>query len=124
MGLLRILMSRLWRSTSQPEASNSGAADYVPQVSRDDVLRVVRRDVAAEDSDAVLAALDQYGMESWHSERHRVHLAILKLSCGNIGQIRHYVEVACRDFRDVIVPAEYPRFSEVWLRRRRSHDYQ
>ena len=42
-----------------------------------------------------------------------MRLAILKLSRGDIGQVRRYVRVAKVDFRDVIAPAEYPRFWEV-----------
>ncbi len=37
----------------------------------------------------------------------RIHLAILKLSQGNIGDIPHYVEQAIKDFRDVLYWAEY-----------------
>ena len=61
--------------TSVPQAG------YVPVVTRDDVLRIVRRDFAATKVPVVLVALDGYG----NGEPHRVHLAILKLSDGDPG---------------------------------------
>jgi hypothetical protein len=54
------------------------------------------------------ALLDTYGGESWHKERDRVHLAILKLSAGELGRLHHYVEAAKQDYRDVLAWAEYP----------------
>jgi hypothetical protein len=89
--------------------------DYVPQVTRDDVLRVIRRDFSSHVPDEILRLLDEYGTQSGHSGKDRVHLAILKLSNGNIGRLRQSLEAAKTDFRDVICPAEYPKFWELGL---------
>jgi hypothetical protein len=85
----------------------------VPRVTREDVLRIIRRDFPARSSAKILAILDEYGVEPWRGERDRVQLAILKLSGGNVERVRHYTEIARSDYRDVIAPAEYPRFWEV-----------
>ena len=55
-----------------------------------------------------LSLLDEYGSESWHEERDRVHLAILKESQGNLDQLLERVDRAMNDYRDVLVGAEYP----------------
>lgn len=47
----------------------------------------------------VLPILDEY--QSGRG-RERVQLAILKLSEGKIDKLRHYVDVAKKDFRDVL----------------------
>jgi hypothetical protein len=83
----------------------------VPRVSREDVLRIVRREFPPDERRAALELLDEYGSD--YGCRERVQLAILKLSRGDIEQVRRYVRVAQVDFRDVIAPAEYPRFWEV-----------
>jgi hypothetical protein len=55
-----------------------------------------------------LTLLDTYGTESWHREKDRVHLALLKLSAGSLEELRRSVESAKSDFRNVLVGAEYP----------------
>ena len=52
--------------------------------------------------------LDLYGRESYEQEQIRVRLAILKLSEGNLDNLRLLVESAKRDYRDVLAWAEYP----------------
>ena len=59
-------------------------------------------------ADEALAILDTYGMESWHRERDRVHLALLKISEGDLEKLRRYTRGAQSDYRDTLVPAEYP----------------
>jgi len=52
--------------------------------------------------------LEQYGAKSYHKEIKRVHLAIIKLSEGDLGRLKHFVDVARSDYRDVLAFAEYP----------------
>jgi hypothetical protein len=80
----------------------------IPSVTRADVERVVRRDFLPAQYEEVLALLGEYGGEDWHREADRVHLAILKLSSGDIDTLRHEVAIAKSDYRDVLAPAEYP----------------
>jgi hypothetical protein len=61
----------------------------------------------------VLELLDTYGVESYERERARVQLAILKLSAGSEEKVREYVDVAKRDYRDVLFWAEYPEESKL-----------
>jgi len=60
----------------------------------------------------ILCLLDEYGTESWQCERERVQLAVLKLSEGNLELLRDHLNAAKSDFRDAIVPAEYPGQSQ------------
>jgi len=87
--------------------------DPVPQVNRRDVLRIVRRDFPVAKQRQVLDLLDGYGKRQGDAEPHRVHLAILKLSGGSIDKLRKNVELARGDYRDVLAPAEYPKFWEL-----------
>ncbi len=55
-----------------------------------------------------LTLLDSCGAELSERGRARIQLAILKLSKGDLEKLRHYVEVAELDYRDVLAWAEYP----------------
>jgi hypothetical protein len=79
------------------------------QPSRNLVLKKLRDcfpDPAA--ADEALAILETYGTERWHRERDRVHLALLKISEGDLEKLRLYTRGAQTDYRDTLVPAEYP----------------
>jgi hypothetical protein len=84
--------------------------DYVPRVTHDDVVRVIAREFPDNQRD-VVALLDDYAKTDSNPER--VQLAILKISRGRIDEVSRYVEMAKQDFRDVISPAEYPRYWEL-----------
>ncbi len=81
-----------------------------PDVTFDDVQRIVRRDFPTEQFDTVLAALKQYGAEPWQRECARVQLAVLKLSQGRLDALSRHLKTAKRDYRDVLAAAEYPRY--------------
>ena len=85
----------------------------VPQVSRNDVIRVAHRDFHRGDADMALKLLDEYGTQDWEREIHRAHLAILKLSHGDVDELRKQVATAKEDYRDVLGPAEYPGFHRI-----------
>ena len=74
--------------------------------SRADVLAAVRSAFPEGMVARVVSLLDAYGTQPY--ERDRVHLAILALSHGNEEKLREYIEVAKRDYRDVLFWAEYP----------------
>ncbi len=82
-----------------------------PDVTFNDVERIIRRDFPIEQFDTVMAVLKQYGTEKWHRECARVQLAVLKLSNGDLHKRHIAIDVAMKDYRDVIVPAEYPEYS-------------
>jgi len=82
-------------------------SDRIPKVSIDDVLRIIKRDFPGYNANIIMAILNEYSSDSAGS---RVHLAVLKLSEKNIEKLREWVERANIDFRDVLSPAEYPRF--------------
>ncbi len=75
--------------------------------SRAAVLRKVAAHFQVDEAGEVLALLDTYESSS-EDPPHRVHLAVLKLSNGDIDAIRRYVALAMVDFRDVLASAEYP----------------
>jgi hypothetical protein len=64
-------------------------------------------DVFGKDSvNGILKLLDEYASPH-EGNTHRVHLAIIKLSKGNIDMLRYNIEQAQKDFRDVLYWAEY-----------------
>ena len=84
---------------------------------REDVLAMVRRLFPEAEVSAVMVILDRYGADLAEPERARVQLAILKLSEGQTSRLRHYLEAAKRDYRDVLHwvenPAQLPAVLEV-----------
>lgn len=74
----------------------------------DDRDAEIVRAVFGADTDEVLGLLDTYGEEPWHREPDRVRRAILKLSGGDMAKLRHNVDRAKSDYRDVLYFAEYP----------------
>jgi hypothetical protein len=57
---------------------------------------------------AVSDELSKYGAEQHEQGSDRVRLAILKLAGTSPEQLRYWVDIAKRDFRDVLAAAEYP----------------
>jgi hypothetical protein len=55
-----------------------------------------------------MTLLDEYGVESYEREKHRVQLAVLKLSEGDLDRVPEFMTWAKRDYRDVLAYAEYP----------------
>ncbi len=87
-------------------------SQQVPKVSNDDVERIVRRDFSAEQFNNVVCLLKNFGVEDWekNTDVNRVRLAILKLANKNFDEIGRFLKIAKNDERDVISPAEYPRY--------------
>src|SRR5687768_4472281 len=78
----------------------------VPKVDGVDVERIVERDFSWADCNEALQVLEQYA--SRDGPPHRVHLAALKMSGGDLAQLREWIAVANTDYRDVLLAAEYP----------------
>ena len=71
-----------------------------------------------EDRRRVREELLRYGRESYESGSERVRLAILKISGDDVEAVRVNVDTAKRDYRDVLVWAEYPgQWKAEWSRR-------
>ena len=81
----------------------------VPDVSRADVERVVRRDFDDAHAAKAIEMLDVYLSDS--RESCRVQLAVLKLAAGRLDALGRAIETALRDYRDVLAGAEFPRYS-------------
>ena len=77
-----------------------------------DLERIVARDFARESIATVKALLSRYGNESWQREILRVQMACLKCANGDLRMLQRVVEDACRDYRDVLSAAEYPKYSK------------
>ena len=56
--------------------------------------------------------LSQYGEKSYQREPQRVRLAIIKLSEGSLDELKRMTKEAEKDYRDVLMWAEYPEESK------------
>ena len=83
----------------------------VPNVSAADVARVIKRDFPPEKHAAVKDLLNQYKQQHGPVPPPRVHLAVLKLSEGSVQKVARFIQESFVDYRDVLAPAEYPRYS-------------
>jgi hypothetical protein len=103
------------------ELFGSGPAPIqpVPQVTAADIERVVRRDFTEGQVEEALAILAEYGPQAWHREPARVRLAALKLANGSLEGLRQAIDRAKLDYRDVLAPAEYPKYTQFGFRARR-----
>jgi len=81
-----------------------------PEIQQEDINRIVRRDFPESQVDIVLDMLGEYGSETWHRESSRVKAAILKLANGKLPALRTAMEAAKRDYRDLILAAEFPEY--------------
>jgi len=88
----------------------------VPQVTDADIDRILRRDFQDCHIAEALAILAEYGTQPWHREPARVQIAALKLAEGSIEKLRAAIDQAKRDYREVLAPAEYPKFSHYGFR--------
>lgn len=85
-------------------------SDRIPEVTLQDVKRIILRDFPQYDPRVVIDILKEYKTET---SGIRVQLAALKLSDGNLEKLKEWIAQANMDFRDVIMAAEYPKFSRI-----------
>src|SRR5215469_6860303 len=67
-----------------PQRTSQAISQPIPQVTPDDVERVVCRDFQADEYTTVTAMLNEYGTEKWQREATRVRLAALKVANGSV----------------------------------------
>ncbi len=77
-------------------------------VTASDVDRLVRRDFDESVTLNVISILNEYGLEDYHKEEHRVRAAVLKLAECDLSKLRYFIDRAKIDYRDVLYWAEYP----------------
>lgn len=104
------LFRRMWRSLFKFKL----IPQPVPDVTVEDVARIVHRDFPEDQFETVMAMIDEYGIQPWQLGKSRVQLAILKLAQGDIAALKRAIETAKQDSRDVMGPAEYPEYMQVW----------
>ena len=61
-------------------------------------------EVARESARSMLL---EYQTAAWHGEVERVRIGILQICQGNLERMRRLVDVAKRDYRDLLMLAEY-----------------
>lgn len=86
-----------------------------PQITAHDVDRVVHRDFHEDVSDRVTCIPKDHGSESGHREPLRVRMAALKQSHGDVERLSFCISQARRDYRDLLIAAEYLRLPEAWV---------
>ena len=79
-----------------------------PETEADWVEKKTQQLFPRESWPQVRQLLQEYGSEDWEQEADRVRLALLKLSDGNLEQLRSCLKTAQQDYRDVLAGAEFP----------------
>ncbi|MEM6275164.1 MAG: hypothetical protein AAF735_07980 [Myxococcota bacterium] len=82
------------------------ANDVHPEIGAAAVERIARREFGGE-ADTALSILARYGCESWHRELSRVRTAAMYIASGDLHELEDVIAAACRDYRDVLMWAEY-----------------
>ena len=77
----------------------------IPRAVREEAERAF----AGEELELVLAELGSYGDEVWHREPERVLLGVLWLAEGDADAVVRHLEIAKRDYRDVLAVAPSSR---------------
>jgi hypothetical protein len=72
------------------------------------LLEEIRR-IFPEDFPTVSALLLSYGEQSYEREVDRVRWGILNVSGNDVGKLERMLAMAKKDYRDLIVAAEYTR---------------
>jgi len=110
MRLLQRITHLLRRNASHTAKAIS---EPIPQVTLDDVERIVCRDFTADDYATVTAMLKECGLDASQKGAARVQLAALRLANGSVQKLRSSVDLARRDDRDVLSVAEYPAYLKI-----------
>jgi hypothetical protein len=82
----------------------------VPKVTQADATRIAKRDFGPANEASVIKILSDIPLHGSAINQSRVQLAVLKLAAGNREFLLAAAATASTDFRDVIAPAEYPRY--------------
>lgn len=80
----------------------------IPDVTENDVIRIIQREFPTEQFKKAMSVLSEYGTEDWQRGVNRVRLAVLKLAGGDLQALRREIDIAKSDYRDVLASAEYP----------------
>jgi hypothetical protein len=60
------------------------------------------------DTATIVELLNSYGTQPYENERERVHLAVLKLSEGNLEKLQSFLAIAKEDYRDILAWVSRP----------------
>jgi hypothetical protein len=90
-----------------------------PNVSEDDVVRIVRRDFPAA-FDEVMALIAPVEVR----EKPRVVLGCLKIANGDLDRLRRELHTASGYYREILGEAEYPLYTKKWSRIDRLSDVE
>jgi hypothetical protein len=70
----------------------------------------IRRYFSEEQLAEVLDILSEYGTEEWHREKERVKRDAVIISRGSIDMLRSTINLAMRDYRDVLIGEEVDKW--------------
>jgi hypothetical protein len=119
-GIVALLSFGIWSAlkgrSSSRRVLEAELRQPIPDVTAEDVKRIVRRDFPVAAFEDVMAIVAEYASR-WESATPRIQLAALKLANGR-DSLRRWIDAAKLDYRDVLVPAEYPKYSKKTLRGR------
>jgi hypothetical protein len=116
---IKQLLKWLRADRGQPAKKQLVSQQPIPDVTSEDVDRIIRRDFSAFSFAEVKAILNEYGVEKFHVGVNRVRVATLKLANGDVERLRIHMQSAKNDYRDVLAAAEFPGYMKAGLRIRK-----
>ena len=84
----------------------------IPELSDEDIDRIIERDFAEADRDEVSELLSRFESEEQNRGTVRIRIALLKLVNGNLKKLREQITTGKCDYRDLMASAEYPRYMD------------
>ncbi len=72
-----------------------------------DIIEYIKKEFNEEDFEIIVSRLKDLDLSAWKQDINRIYRCILYLSKGNLDKIDIYIKKAQKDFRDIIVEAEY-----------------
>ena len=85
---------------------------FVPEVSHEDVERILKRDFPLEAQREISQAIEQVHV----TEKNRVVLACMKNAAGNVQKLKSNLAKASGYYREIIGEAEYPNYLKKMFR--------
>ncbi len=85
---------------------------FIPTVSFQDIERVVQRDYPENIHREIFELIRVSDIQ----EKNRTVLACLKLATGDIKKLKNEIKFSIGDWRDTLLPAEYPFYSKIMFR--------
>lgn len=93
-------------ATENPDSQSESQTNS--ESAKAQLLEAIQQTFPEAEPEAILEVLNRYGQAPHEREQHRVQMAILKVSQGDLDKLNAALKLAKEDYRDILMQAEYP----------------